>query len=190
MKESYSEDLASHAGPELYAGDGNVMGVATTGVHAGQPLSSEITCLVCRRSAANGRQYRACRQGEIRSGTTESETLSMRGNSKRENREIPGVSNKLWRVGTAGKRLRRYSQLASSWEVRWSHSTCEAGEQNRNPGGGACGGKGITQGKCDSQSAPTGLSAGILWEASARVATAGRDDKYLDRHTQGRSRMR
>ncbi len=30
MKESYSEDLASHAGPELYADDGNVVGVATT----------------------------------------------------------------------------------------------------------------------------------------------------------------
>ncbi len=59
MKESYSEDLASHAGPELYADDGNVMGVATTGVHSGQPLSSEITYLVCRRSAANGRQYRS-----------------------------------------------------------------------------------------------------------------------------------
>ena len=44
MKESYSEDLASHSGPELYADDGNVVGVATTGVQAGQPLSSEITC--------------------------------------------------------------------------------------------------------------------------------------------------
>lgn len=52
MKESYSEDLASHAGPELYADDGDVVGVATTGVHAGQPSSSDITCLVCRRSAA------------------------------------------------------------------------------------------------------------------------------------------
>ncbi len=39
MKESYSEDLASHTGPELYADDGNVVGVATTGVHVpGQGL--------------------------------------------------------------------------------------------------------------------------------------------------------
>jgi hypothetical protein len=49
MQESYSEDLASYAGPELYADDGNVMGVATTGVHAGKLLSSEIIFSVCRR---------------------------------------------------------------------------------------------------------------------------------------------
>ncbi len=113
MKESYSEDLASHAGPELYADDGNVVGVATTGVHAGQPLSSEITCLVCRRSVAIGRQNRACRQGEIRSGTAESENLSMRGNFKRENREILLVSTSIvvmsLRGGTVRKRFRRYS---------------------------------------------------------------------------------
>ena len=112
MKESYSEDLASHAGPELYADDGNVVGVATTGVHAGQPLSSEITCLVRRRSVAIGRQYRACRQGKIRSGTTESENLSMRGNFKRENREILLVSISVVvmsrRGGTVRKRFRRY----------------------------------------------------------------------------------
>lgn len=41
MKESYSEDPASHTGPELYAGDGNIAGVATTGVHAGEVLSPE-----------------------------------------------------------------------------------------------------------------------------------------------------
>ena len=48
MKESYIEGFASHAGPELYAGDGNIAGVATTGVHAGQVLSSEMRLLVCR----------------------------------------------------------------------------------------------------------------------------------------------
>jgi hypothetical protein len=40
MKESYSEVLARHAGPESYAGDGDIVGVATTGVHAGPVLSS------------------------------------------------------------------------------------------------------------------------------------------------------
>ena len=49
MKESYSEDLASHAGLESYAGSGNTPGVATTEVHAGQLLSSEISFFVCRR---------------------------------------------------------------------------------------------------------------------------------------------
>ena len=35
MKESYSEVLARHAGPESYANRGNTVGVATAGVHAG-----------------------------------------------------------------------------------------------------------------------------------------------------------
>ena len=46
MRESNSEDLASHTGLELYAGDGNVAGVATTEVYAGELLSSEITFFV------------------------------------------------------------------------------------------------------------------------------------------------
>ncbi len=49
MQESYSENLASYAGPESYAGGGNIAGVATTGVHAGKLLSSEIITSVCRR---------------------------------------------------------------------------------------------------------------------------------------------
>ena len=40
MKESYGEVPARHAGPESYAGGGNTVGVATTGVHAGPALSS------------------------------------------------------------------------------------------------------------------------------------------------------
>jgi len=42
MKKSYREDLASNSGLELYADDGNVMGVATTEVVAGKLVSSEI----------------------------------------------------------------------------------------------------------------------------------------------------
>ena len=88
MKESDSEGSASHADPEWYAGDGNIAGVATTGAHAGQVLSSEITHSVCRRTVAIGRQYRRPRHGERSSDTAESETLGMCGNSRRENREI------------------------------------------------------------------------------------------------------
>ena len=38
MKESYSEILARYAGPESYADDGNIVGVATAGVHAGPEI--------------------------------------------------------------------------------------------------------------------------------------------------------
>ena len=40
MKESTKEDLANHFGLELYADDGNVVGVATTEGYAGKLLSS------------------------------------------------------------------------------------------------------------------------------------------------------
>ena len=88
MKESYSKGLASHADPEWYVGDGNMAGVATTGAHAGQVLSSEITHSVCRRTVAIGRRYRMLRYGEKQSDTAESETVCMCGNSRRENREV------------------------------------------------------------------------------------------------------
>jgi hypothetical protein len=38
MKESYGEILARYAGPESYADDGNIVGVATAGVHAGPEI--------------------------------------------------------------------------------------------------------------------------------------------------------
>lgn len=38
MKESYSEIAAEYAGPESYAGHGNMAGVATARVHAGPEI--------------------------------------------------------------------------------------------------------------------------------------------------------
>ena len=38
MKESYSEILARNTGPESYADSGNIVGVATAGVHAGPEI--------------------------------------------------------------------------------------------------------------------------------------------------------
>ena len=103
MKESYSKGLAICAVPEWYAGDGDIAGLATTGAHAGQVLSSEITHSVCRRSAAIGRQNRVLRFGEKHSDTAESEILCMCGNSRRENREVrfgfrSSVATRLQRV--------------------------------------------------------------------------------------------
>ncbi len=48
MRESYREDLASRSGLDPYAGEGNLVGVASARGSAGQPLSSEITTSVCR----------------------------------------------------------------------------------------------------------------------------------------------
>lgn len=58
MKESYSESLASHAGPESYADRGNTLGVVTAGVHPGPEieLRKQVDPL-CRHPLARGRQH-------------------------------------------------------------------------------------------------------------------------------------
>ncbi len=175
MQESYRENLASDSGLEPYAGDGDIAGVASARGNAGQPLSSEITTFACRSCPDLEKAISLVPLfGEALTDAAESENLCMRRHSKRENREIPRVSNVPRHMGTAGKRLRRYSRHVRSWEVRWSHSTCEADEQNRNPGGGVRGGKGITQGKCRKPRSCTGRSAGV-GKALSLAATAGRD---------------
>ena len=81
MREPYEEGLASHLGPESYADDGNIVGVALTrGTRRPGYRAPKSPYSVRRRSAVVGRQYRAGRQGETRSGTAESENLCMRGN--------------------------------------------------------------------------------------------------------------
>ncbi len=91
MKESYSEVLARHAGPESYADRGNTLGVATAGVHAGPVLSSvtfqsRVPTLFRLWKATSFVRY--CKHD---SSTAESKTWCMYGNFKRENREIPSA---------------------------------------------------------------------------------------------------
>ena len=57
MKESYSEDLASHAGPESYAERGNMLGVATTGENLGPVIEFRyVHRPACRPARTKGRQ--------------------------------------------------------------------------------------------------------------------------------------
>ena len=91
MKESHSEELAIRADPELYAGVGNIAGVATTGARAGQVLSSEKRLESCADPFRIARrQHRSPRNGELRTNTAESQTLCMYGTSKHENRAAIG----------------------------------------------------------------------------------------------------
>ena len=90
MKESCSEVLARHAGPESYADRGNTLGVATAGVHAGPVLSSEIR-IISRADvvqAAEG-NITSSAKGKHEVSVAESKTWCMCGNFKHENREIP-----------------------------------------------------------------------------------------------------
>lgn len=106
MKESYSEVRAGHTGPESYADDGNIVGVATTGVHAGRVLSSVNRFIPCADvvQTAEG-NITAGAIGKCAANAAESKTSSMCGNFKRENREIPSAC---WRKSPAAvKELHR-----------------------------------------------------------------------------------
>ena len=170
MKESYSEDIASHTGLELYADGGNVVGVATTEVHAGELLSSEITLFVRRPCLCSGKTICSVAfwQGtEWHGGVVEPQhAWKLQAREPGDPRHFPRNTCSL---GTVGKRLRRHSRHAREWGVRWLHSTNEASEQSRNVGGGVCGGKGVTEGKyCrivadvpNSELDPTSISAAL-----------------------------
>lgn len=88
MKESYGEVLARHTGPELYADDGDIVGVATAGVRLG-PANElrNMHLLVCRPSLTRGRQYRASRHGK--SGTGHNGVYDLEHGRKLQTRE-PG----------------------------------------------------------------------------------------------------
>jgi hypothetical protein len=102
MRESYSEVLARHAGPESYAGGGNITGVATAGVHAGPVLSSVNSFIPCADAVQTAEGNIDCASdGKHSTSTAESKTWCMHGNSKRENREIPSVC---WRKSLAAVR--------------------------------------------------------------------------------------
>jgi len=90
MKESYRKDPASHPDPESCGGGRKADVEALTGAHAGQPLSCEIRSSGAPTplSEAEGTIGQGGR-GESCSGSAQSETLRMRGNSLHGNRETP-----------------------------------------------------------------------------------------------------
>ena len=99
MRVSYEENLTNYFGLQR-RGDLHteiVLSVRAKG-NAGQPLSSRPkhtnrAPLSCADPVLTGRrQHRAHRFGKVRTDTAESTNLSMRGHSKRENREVLLVS--------------------------------------------------------------------------------------------------
>ena len=93
MQEPHKKGLASRLDPESCAGGREVTGEALTGAHTGQPLSSEITLTGVPTLCCEGEGH--MQDGDIREpsgNAAESQTLSMCGNSLRENRETPAMS--------------------------------------------------------------------------------------------------
>lgn len=90
MRESYSEDIASHTGPESCGCVRKGASEALTGESAGRVLSLENAVFGSADVVdVSGRQHRYVRQGEYVTGSPWSETLCMRRNFIRGNREAP-----------------------------------------------------------------------------------------------------
>jgi len=103
MKEPYEKGLANRLGPASCAGDGNIAGVAGTGVHAGRVLTSEITTPACRPCPDMGKATRQLALfGESAGDAAESETLRMRGTFQHGNRETPEMSSAEARLSPIG----------------------------------------------------------------------------------------
>jgi RNA-directed DNA polymerase len=108
MQEPYKEGLANHLDPQSCAGGRETAGEALTGAHAGQPLTSEITLSGVPTLYGEGEGNMA--DGANREPTAnaaESETLCMRGNSMRENRE---TSQTPYSVGCKGRPEKAFSR--------------------------------------------------------------------------------
>src|SRR5271157_1406891 len=110
MKESHGKDPASHPDPESCVGGREDAGEALTGAHAGQPLSSEITLIGVPTLYGEGEGNRKDGVNRESSGdAAESETVSMRGNSMRENRETSKTPSPVPDEGRPEKAVSRTS---------------------------------------------------------------------------------
>jgi hypothetical protein len=110
MEVSYSEGLATHAGPESCAVDREVDGEALTGERAGWVLSREMHAPPrggLLRGADGletlGRPHRGRRSGKTPRNPARSETPCMYGCTSIGNREIPPLPAAAGRAGRIGK---------------------------------------------------------------------------------------
>jgi RNA-directed DNA polymerase len=106
MKESYSEGLAIHAGPESCGGARESTAEALTGVRTGRVFSRER--IVLRGADAvrkSGRPHPVRRYRKMRRDPARSETPCTYGNASRENREIPCLPAVAEVAGRVGKSI-------------------------------------------------------------------------------------
>ena len=101
MKESHSEDQASHAGPESCEGVGNGALEALTGEPAGRAIEPRNVFIIREADTlmASGRPYRACRYGKVRPAPARSKNQGMWGSFSRGSREIPCLTQQQLRLG-------------------------------------------------------------------------------------------
>ena len=104
MKESYGEELATHAGPESCATTRKGRDEALTGVRAGRVFSRENMLLRGADAVGEcGRPHSEHRNCKVLRNLARSETPSTHGNTSHENREIPCSPEANGATGRIGK---------------------------------------------------------------------------------------
>ena len=90
MRESDTEGVATHGGPESCVGVREGGGEALTGVRAGWAIEPRNQCFVgADVVVVGGRQHRRSRYRELPADPARSKNLCMHEISMRENREVP-----------------------------------------------------------------------------------------------------
>jgi RNA-directed DNA polymerase len=132
MKEPYKQGVANQLDPEPCAGGREAAGEALTGAHAGQPLSSEITLIGVLTPSPEGEGHRkADAKREPADHAAESQTLSMREHSMRENRETPGTP---LAGGGEGRREKAFCQASRVHVLGESDDSIVPTKQANNDG--------------------------------------------------------
>ncbi len=101
MKESHSEDQASHAGPESCEGVREGALEALTGEPAGRAIEPRNVLIIREADTvmASGRPHRTCRKGKARPAPARSKNLCMWGRFSHGSREISGSARRSDPVG-------------------------------------------------------------------------------------------
>ena len=185
MKESYRKGLAIHPDPESCVGGRKAAGEALTGAHAGRVSSCEINSLqgadaVMRSGRPHGRAATAASRPP---DPAQSETLCMRGNSSRGNREIPRVpAVRCVAGGSAGKAMSRKPGMHAGGKSDGRVVPEKRAEQGRERPSPAevRGGKAVDQGEHDADGrAPDTEPGGACRSDSATCARGGTSGSKL-----------
>ena len=124
---------------------------------------------------------------EALADTAESENLSMRQDSNRENRETQVISLPHGPQGTVREGASRTSDMHVTWESDGFIVPAKPTNKTESIGGGVGGGKETDQGERQADLTRSGLRAGPAWH---RIAERTTSRLAANRDTRGRSRMR
>ena len=179
MKEPHIEGLANHDDPESCLGTRKGTGEALTGAHAGRVLSRENRSNQGADAVVlSGRLHADARESERTRDPARSKTSDMRGNSMRENREIPRPPAVDGPAGRAGKVEDRTPAMNGQGKSDSSIVPTKSPNNAQGRAAEAVEGRGLTKENTGQQNTPrTQCRTMSVPNALDRVRTAAKRNK-------------